>query len=312
MNRSNNDHSETHAPNDSLIVDLFFLGSRLFRYRMLIFVATLLGGMLAYSYARTLPDYFESRAVVAASGESVGGASALPGQLDGLASLAGLNLSGSKGATRIAIAKEKLKSHTFFVRNLLPEIGADLIAFKEWDGVSLKNIYDENLLGPSMLEGKSIQDLHGGFLSLLNIQPGLEPGMFVISVRHQSPQTAQKILELALRELNSEMKKKDLSEAKRIIAYLTMRQAESEILVIKEVLAGLLEENLKTIVLANGVDNYVFDILDPPLVPEKKAGPARGQLVLLGSIAGFVLGISIAFSAHLISLASLTQSAGGK
>ena len=43
--------------------------------------------------------------------------------------------------------------------------------------------------------------------------------------------------------------------------------------------------------LANVSKDYVFDIIDPPVVPELKSKPSRALIFVLGTLLGGMLGI---------------------
>ena len=60
---------------------------------------------------------------------------------------------------------------------------------------------------------------------------------------------------------------------------------------INGVFAQLIEELTKTIMLANVSKDYVFDITDPPVVPELKSKPSRALICVLGTLLGGMLGI---------------------
>ena len=49
-----------------------------------------------------------------------------------------------------------------------------------------------------------------------------------------------------------------------------------------EVFAQLIEEQTETIMLANVSKDYVFDIIDPPVVPELNSKPPRALICVLG------------------------------
>ena len=52
-----------------------------------------------------------------------------------------------------------------------------------------------------------------------------------------------------------------------------------------EVFAQLIEEQTKTIMLANVSKDYVFDVIDPPVAPELKSKPSRAVICVLGTFA---------------------------
>ncbi len=60
-----------------------------------------------------------------------------------------------------------------------------------------------------------------------------------------------------------------------------------------EVFAQLIEEQTKTIMLANVSKDYVFDVIDPPVAPELKSKPSRALICVLGTLLGGMLGVVV-------------------
>jgi len=57
-----------------------------------------------------------------------------------------------------------------------------------------------------------------------------------------------------------------------------------------EVFAQLIEEQTKTIMLANVSKDYVFTVIDPAVVPELESYPKRAVICILGALFGGMLG----------------------
>ena len=46
------------------------------------------------------------------------------------------------------------------------------------------------------------------------------------------------------------------------------------------------------------VQDYVFDVIDPPVVPERKVEPSRALICILASILGGMIGVLIVLIRH--------------
>ena len=55
----------------------------------------------------------------------------------------------------------------------------------------------------------------------------------------------------------------------------------------------LIEEQTKTLMLAEVKDEYAFKVIDPPVVPEEKVGPKRALICILSILLGGMLGVAI-------------------
>ncbi|WP_337114703.1 GNVR domain-containing protein [Pseudoalteromonas sp. Hal040] len=59
----------------------------------------------------------------------------------------------------------------------------------------------------------------------------------------------------------------------------------------KSILYKLIEEQAKTIMFANVRDEYVFKVIDAPVIPEIKAKPKRALICILGAFIGLTIGL---------------------
>ena len=60
---------------------------------------------------------------------------------------------------------------------------------------------------------------------------------------------------------------------------------------IKNMLFNLIEEQMKTVMLAETRDEYVFKVIDPAIVADVKFKPKRSLIVVLGVFVGMFLAI---------------------
>lgn len=89
------------------------------------------------------------------------------------------------------------------------------------------------------------------------------------------------------------MKLKDIQEAKKSIRYLEAQITKTNISEVKTTLSSLIEEQTKTLMLANSRDEYMFKIVDPAFVPEEKSEPKRALIVIVATFFGGIFGIII-------------------
>ncbi|MGU5528099.1 GNVR domain-containing protein [Aeromonas caviae] len=94
-------------------------------------------------------------------------------------------------------------------------------------------------------------------------------------------------------DLNSTMKQRDQEESKRNIAYLTEQLSKTSVADMQKVFYQLIEEQTKTLMLAEVNQEYVFKVLDPAVIAEEKIKPKRALIVVLGALLGGMLGVMI-------------------
>lgn len=283
-------------------IDLRELFTAIWKGKLLIVLVTTVFVVASVMYALSLPNIYKSEALLAQVSEE--SSLKVPGQLGGLAALAGVSLGGN-GGDKTSLALEIIKSREFLGRfiennNLLVPV----MASKDW------NQSDNSLvINPAMYdvankqwvrEAKppyqskpSLLEAHEKLLELLTVTQDKESGMIKISIEHVSPYIAQQWVSLLVNAINDDMRQRDLAEAQNSISYLTKQLEATNIADIRAMLFSLIEEQTKTVMLANVREEYVFKTVDPAVVAEKKAKPARALIVILAAMLGAILSVLI-------------------
>ena len=84
--------------------------------------------------------------------------------------------------------------------------------------------------------------------------------------------------------MSEDLRSKDILEAEESIKFLEAQREKTSLVSLDEVFAQLIEEQTKTIMLANVSKDYVFDVIDPPVAPELKSKPSRALICVLGTL----------------------------
>ena len=90
-------------------------------------------------------------------------------------------------------------------------------------------------------------------------------------------------------DVNAQMRARDVEEAHRSIDYLKLQLEQTPVAGMQQIFYQLIEKQMQTIMLANVRDQYVFKIIDPPVVPEEKVAPRRALTVALSIIVSFMV-----------------------
>ena len=259
--------------------------------------------------ALSLPNIYQSTAILAPKSDSgTGGLSRLASQYWGLA---GINLGGlgSDGLTKPAIALEKLKSLSFFKRHLYEDLLVDLMAVESWDPSTRQLMYDDEIynsasnkwlreVDPPRQVKPSYQEAYEEFLALLSVSEDKQTGLIFVSAEHHSPDIAKRWVELMVNRVSEDLRTKDIREADESIKFLESQREKTSLVALDEVFAQLIEEQTKTIMLANVSKDYVFDVIDPPVSPELKSKPSRALICVLGTLLGGMLGVLVVLIRH--------------
>jgi len=292
-------------------IDLKELFLVLWEGKLLITFITGFVAACAVLFALWLPNIYESKALLAPKDESgAGGLAGLARQYGGLASLAGINIGGGGGASSKAmIAQQKIQSLDFFTRHLYEKIVRDLMAVDHWDSVSGALIYNSNVfdpksqvwtreVSPPRQAKPSVQEAHKAFLEVLSLTEDKQTSLITIAIKHQSPVVAQAWIALIIEAVTEELRGSDIEEARRSIAFLEQQREQTSLVSLDEVFAQLIEEQTKTIMLANVSKDYVFSVIDPAVVPELKTEPQRALICVLGTLLGGMLAVLLVLVRH--------------
>ncbi|BCV53191.1 Wzz/FepE/Etk N-terminal domain-containing protein [Shewanella algae] len=295
-------------------IDLRELFSVIWQGKWLIAGVTLVFAVASVVIALMLPNIYKSEALLAPASEEqgAGGLAGLASQFGGLASMAGINLSGNNVTDKTQLAIEVLKSRQFigeFIEKhqILPE----LMAVDKWNMVDNTLSFEQDIynsqsktwirkVNPPFQPKPSLQEAYKEFLKIFNVNKDKESGMVTISIEHQSPFVAKQWIDWLIEDINRAMKDRDVVEATRSTEFLNRQIELTNVADIRTILYKLVEEQAKTIMFAEVRDEYVFKTIDPAFVPEENAKPKRALMCVLGTMLGGMLTIMIVFIRHFI------------
>ena len=135
-------------------------------------------------------------------------------------------------------------------------------------------------------------------MEVLSLSEDKQTSLITIAIRHQSPVVAQAWVALIIEAVTEEIRGGDVEEARRSIAFLEQQRAQTSLVSLDEVFAQLIEEQTKTIMLANVSKDYVFSVIDPAVVPELKTEPQRALICVLGTLLGGMLAVLLVLVRH--------------
>lgn len=275
--------------------------------KLVITTTAALAAVISITVALSTPNIYESTAVLTSRSDSgTGGLAGLAAQYGAFASLAGVDLAGVRGdrMPKASLALEKMKSLEFFRQHLYEDLLADLMAVKLWNPSTGRIEYDSEIFDvssqkwlrevtPQRQAKPSFQEAHKVFRSHFSVVEDQRTGLIVIRVRHQSPEVAKHWAELMINRVSEDLRGEDIREAQGSIKFLEAQREKTSLVTLDGVFAQLIEEQTKTIMLANVSRDYVFDVIDPPVVPEIKIEPARAIICISGTLLGAMLGVMI-------------------
>jgi len=290
-------------------IDLRELFSVLWNGKKLIIGITAIFALVSVFYALSIPNQYRATALVSPAEGSGGGLSGALGQLGGLASLAGVSIGGGE-SSEAQVAQEIMRSRGF-IEEFISEnnLAVEVFAAEGWDMGSNQleinsDIYDVDSLlwvrdAPA---GKTAEpsgwELFKKFSGMFSVSEDKKTGMVSISVEYFSPELAKEWVDRLVIGINQHMQSRKLEKVNINIQYLEAQIQKTSIAEMREVFYTIIEEQIKSKMLAEASPEYAFVTVSPAMVPEEKSQPKRALICILGTLLGGMLATLIVLVRH--------------
>ncbi|HAS6833234.1 TPA: LPS O-antigen length regulator [Vibrio parahaemolyticus] len=287
-------------------IDLRELFKAIWNGKWFIIVTTFIFAIGSVLYALSLPNIYKADALLSpAESSNGGGLSKMAGQLGGLAALAGVNL-GTGESSQTDLAVQVMKSRQFveaFINK--HDLLVLLMAATDWDLTNNKLILDEELYNPNSREWlREPNGLRGSTPTaqeafevfnkeVLSISQDKESGLYTVSVKYYSPYIAQQWVNWLIEDINKVMRERTIAETSQNLAYLNTQLQKTAVADMQSTFYKLIEEQTKSLMLAEVQEEFIFKVVDPAVVPELKDGPKRALICMLGTLIGGMLGVAV-------------------
>lgn len=280
----------------------------LWNKKVFITTITLIGILLSVIYSLSLPNIYKSEALMIPASDNQ--SSNMISQYSGLAGLAGISMPTSNNENKTLEAIEIIKSFDFFSKYFLPFIDfQNLMAVENWERTNNVLIYDENLydnVNNKWIKNEkhpmklmpSEQEAYDAYLSIMNISRDKKSSFVTLSFKHQSPYLAKEWTALVISQINKIMRNKDKQKVSKSIDFLNSQSSKVTYGEVKQALSILLQDQIKSLMLIEANDDYVFEIINSPLVAEKKTEPIRSQFVILSALVSLIFSFLFVLFRH--------------
>jgi len=283
-------------------IDLRELFAVLWAGRIKIVAITAIFAIVSVIYALSIPNQYKATALLSSADSSGGGLSGALGQLGGLASLAGVSLGGGESSEG-QIAQEIMQSWSFiegFVEDNNLAVG--VYAADGWDKSSNELQINSGLYDVSksqwLVEPPSSWSLFKTFSGILSVSEDKKSGLVSVSIEYYSPLIAKQWLDLYVAAINEHMQKREMAKVTRNIEYLQAQIKKTNIAEMQEVFYTIIEEQIKSKMLAEASPEYAFLAVSPSMVPEEKSQPKRALMCILGTLLGGMLSVLLVLVLH--------------
>lgn len=275
-------------------IDLLEVVRLVWNRRYLVAGTTIVITILAVIYALTAtPIYRASTVFMEVESGGRDGADSLLGQFGGLAGLAGIDLGGLTGNPQHngrVLIESRTFAEEFIERNgLLPVIFAE-----DWNESAGK-------WNPDLAQAPTIWQAAYALQDAYELELDPETGLLTLTVEWTDAQRAAEFANGLVDLANQIARERDIETAQRSVEYLNEQIADTNVIELQRVLYSLLENEQKTLMLANARDEYLFRVVDPALEPVRRAKPNRRLIATLGVVAGFALGLFLVVISRAVS-----------
>lgn len=281
----------------SIMVDIL---AALWRRKLWIIATTVLFAIASVAYSLSLPNVYRSSTVLAPTDsgdrQSLG---SIASRFGDLGRVAGFDLGGTT-IQKSVIAIEMMNSWDFsdsFIKK--HNLEAKIHAARDWDENSGQTQFDENIYNASTeqwltdSDGNSMRPtswkLHERFTELLGVNKDPDTGLITVSFDHYSPELAAEIAGLVVDEVNLRIRQTDMAESEKNIAFLNSQIDSTPQSELRSVFYGLLEEQMKSYMLARANEEYALKTVTRQMIPERKVRPKRAIICLFGTLFGGLL-----------------------
>lgn len=266
-------------------INLRELIAALWEGKWLIALITTLASAAAVAYALVATEIYRSEALVQPRQESRGGGGlgALAAQFGGLADLAGVSLGGgSDRAVAIATLKSRALIEPFIQeKNLLPKLYE-----RQWDAAAGR------WKDPDPNKIPTLWQAYNDFVAqVLKVSEDKKTGLVTVAVEWKDPQEAQQWVTELIARTNAHLKAQAIQEGEKNLAYLEAQSRSIGQVELQQALYGLVEAELKKLMIAKGGDEFAFRTIDAAALPKKRIRPKRKQIAVLGFLLGGFLGV---------------------
>ena len=259
------------------------------RRRLLVIASVLVFAALAAAASFVMTPRWRAQVVIVpVKGDDMRGVlSSALGQLGGLASLAGLGASGGGNKEENL---QFLSSRGFLASFIEEEQLLPVLFAKKWDATQGRWIVDDPDDVPTIADGVRYMDS-----KVRSVQEERRTGIVTLSIVWKDPVVAARWANLMVERANRDLRARAVRDAEASKAYLNAELGKTDVVELRQSIYRLLENQIKTIMLASVRPDYAFRIIDPAVPPDldEKIRPKRTVMTVLGALAGGVFALLV-------------------
>ena len=272
-------------------IDLREIWNAVWDNKWLIVFFIFMGSAVGVGIALTATPRYRAEMLISSvnSGSSSSG-SALRSQFGGLASLAGVDLSGGGGREEesIAILQSRSFIATFITENnLMPVLTEGVLTFGIFLGEG-----GESQKQPTLYDGVRL------FKKILSVEKDRKTNLITLAIEWKNPQQAADWANQLVGRANMLLRAQEINGSEKTMNYLEQEISKTSSIEVRQAMYNLIESQVKTISVARTQDEFAFKVLDPAVVPDinDKVYPKKKNMAIMGFVGGLLVGVLFVFT----------------
>lgn len=209
------------------------------------------------------------------------------GGLAQASALLGISLGGDDSNRPIAVLKSRALVEDFIRdENLLPVLFPDAVDGKiksRWGTETPLDIRDGVRLFDEQLR---------------TVSESRSTGVVTLAVQWSDAELAAEWARKLVAKANEQLRRRDIALSEQRLKYLKEQLNSATVAELRQAISRVIENEIKSVMLAEVQAEYAFETIDPPIVPKQKISPRRTLLVLVYTFVGAVLGFALARFRH--------------
>ena len=291
MNEQNDETNARSLQGAEDEIDLLELWRVLVKYKRMILAAMFAAALLSAGISLLMHNIYRGEVLLApaqSSDNKTGGlASVLSGGLGGLASLAGVSISGGGTDESLAVLQSRE-----FLWNFVQEKKLMPILFEDaWDAEHKKWKESDPKKQPGQMDVYRL--FNNG---ILKAETDKKTNLITVTVDWKDPVLAADWANALVERLNQYLAQQAIARSESNLKYLNEQLMSTQIEEMRKTLFDLIGNEQKNVMLANTQKDFAFRVLDPAVEPDKKIKPKRLLIIILTT---FVVGFLAFFFAYI-------------
>lgn len=266
----------------------------LWQARWLVITLTALCALVAGIAYLVLPKRYEAIIVISPASQNTpgsgqgGGLSSMLSEFGGLASLAGLSVTGdSRKAESLAVLVSGALTEDYIRKNnLLP-----VLYYKQWDAQAQRWKPTTKEKMPTLWKANEFFKK-----KVRKINTDTKTGIVTMTITWTDPDMAAEWANGLVKLTNEYLRNKAIQQSDRNITYLNEQAAKTDAVGARQAIYAILQTEINKEMLARGSDEYAFKVLDPAQSPERPSSFGAVVLIAAGLVGGFMLSVIVVFS----------------